>query len=393
MSAHHKFVFPLLLSLFWGAHLVAWLCTLVLARARRWRTRILLLALFLVLPFGFPAAWIWSMRSPGLLPRLLHAVLSLWLAILVNFVIALAATLMVWCPIALYRRRFKIRGPVLLAALVAGTATLYGIVNARFPRIHRVEVRIRNLPPQWEGRTIVQLSDVHLGLVQGPGFLDRVVRQVNALEPDLIAITGDLFDGLMPRSDIFVPGLSRLSGRHGVFFVTGNHEGYAGTEKVLGLLAGAKNIRVLDNEVVTIDGLQLAGASYPVYNRRPRHPPITARALRRDLPAILLFHTPTGLDTAYADRRTQQMATYFLPAPDFRAAREMGIDLQLSGHTHAGQTFPFGSLTRRLFKGYDRGLHTMGDFSLYVSAGTGTWGPPMRIGCNPEITLLTLRAK
>jgi predicted MPP superfamily phosphohydrolase len=256
--------------------------------------------------------------------------------------------------------------------------------------VKEVPVRIRSLPPQWRGRTVVQLSDVHLGTIHGTRFLDRLVRKVNALDPDLILITGDLFDGLSSDCNRFVPGLNGLRGRMGTYFVTGNHEGYLGVKRPLAALART-HIRVLDGHAVQLDGLQLVGVGYPLFDRTREsaaHAFSPKGGFVARLPSILLYHTPMSLEAGYSNVQDQQLTTYFSPNLDFGLAREMGIDLQLSGHTHGGQTFPFEILTRRLFGKYYRGLHALGDFSIYISSGTGTWGPPMRICQNSEITVI-----
>ena len=381
-----------------GSHVVVFLCTVRLLNPRRFLTRGLLLLFFLLLPFTFPAAWVWRERAPGLGPALLHASSSIWLAFVLNLMMCLAVVLGFAGIVRLFKRRVRTRALVLLASGLAFALTLCGHINTRFPRVKEVRVPIRDLPGYWQGRTIVHLTDVHLGLIQGPGFLNRLVAKVNALEPDLIVITGDLFDGLVPDCGVFVPGLSRFRSRHGVYFVMGNHEGYIGVQRALNALEQTP-IGVLDDRVVNIHGLQLVGVGYPVFGRKTKGQTLVRKTKTqglslagydRAMPTILLYHTPTGLDTAYADEHTQQMRTYFFPEPDFSVAEEMGIDLQLSGHTHAGQTFPFGLLTRLLYRGYDRGLHRFDDFALYISAGTGTWGPPIRIGQNSEIALIRL---
>jgi len=112
---------------------------------------------------------------------------------------------------------------------------------------------------------------------------------------------------------------------------------------------------------------------------------------RPEKPSILLYHTPTDIQQGFADRNSQQIRSYFAPDTRFSFAAEAGVDLQLSGHTHWGQMSPFGILTRVLWNGFDRGLHTIGGFTLYVSSGTGTWGPPMRTGNSPEIVAMELK--
>jgi len=255
-----------------------------------------------------------------------------------------------------------------------------------------VRIPVRELPRAWEDRIIVHLSDVHLGAIHGRHFLERLVKKVNRLDPDIIVITGDLFDVFVTDPEPFVEGLARFRSRNGVYFVTGNHEVHVGVEKVLEALRRSGMV-VLDGRVVNIDGLQFAGGGYPAEGSRQREADLFAPAsgYSRDMPCVLLFHTPTSIDGTAEDRSSRHMNTYFFPRTDFSFAQEVGVDVQLSGHTHAGHTFPFTLLTRRLFGESASGLHSMGDFSIYISPGTGTWGPPIRIGTTPEIAVIRLQ--
>ena len=373
------------------AHALVFVCVVALMKKRRLLTRGLLFFMFMLIPFTFPAAWIWHHRSPGPGPGILHLCSSVWLGFVVNFMMCLPAVFLAAGAARLLKRRFGAKVALRLAFGLGLCVTLFGMINAKFPRVKQVEVRIRDLPANWEGKAIVQLTDVHLGMIHGNGFMRRVARRITELDPELVVITGDLFDGLVVDCADYAPGLRELRSRRGVFFVTGNHEGYHGVDRAKAALART-GIRVLDNEVVELDGLQIVGAGYPEFRSgRKGKVPFTGDArCRKDMPAILLYHTPTDLGQNYRDRHSQQLRTYFFPEISFRVAQEMGIDLQLSGHTHAGQTFPFNLLVRRLFGGLHRGLHRFGDFSIHISAGTGTWGPPMRVGQDSEITLIRL---
>jgi len=375
-----------------AVHIVLWVCVIMLMK-RRLLARSLLFVMFLFLPFTFPMAWIWRHQSnaPGPGPAVLHVCSSVWLGFVLNFCMCLAVALPVAGVARLFKRRFGAKPLLRTVFCVAFAVTLFGMINARFPRLREIEVEIRDLPENWHGKTIVQLTDVHLGMVQGNGLLRRVAKQVDEVGPEFVVITGDLFDGLVVDCHAYVDGLNEIRARKGVFYVSGNHEGYHSVEEAKAALERT-HIRVLDDEIVEVDGLQLVGASYPEYRliRTTGKPPFTGAGCRKDIPAILLYHTPTGLGSNYGDRYSQQMRTYFFPETGFELAREMGIDLQLSGHTHGGQTFPFGIVAGFIFHGLHRGLHRFGDFSIYISPGVGTWGPPMRIGQNPEITVIRL---
>ena len=244
---------------------------------------------------------------------------------------------------------------------------LVGMVLARRPRIVRVTVPIADLPSDLAGFRILQLSDLHIGPTIRRPFVDAVVDRANALEPDLVALTGDVADGLVPELREHVAPLARLKARHGAFFVTGNHEYYW---DVRGWSAELERLgfSILSNEhrVVTHGAGRLLVAGVNDLSA-PSDP---AKALAGAAPSdvrVLLAHQPKS---AFA-------------------AKAAGFDLQLSGHTHGGQYFPFNILVR-LFQPFVAGLHRLESMWLYVSRGTGYWGPPLRLGAPAEITLLEL---
>ena len=275
-----------------------------------------------------------------------------------------------------------------LAALVS----FYGIWNAFHPHLKSIEVEIENLPPVWKNKIVVQLSDVHLGIIHGTTFLRRVVSLVNSIKPHMILITGDLFDGMAGDLTRFIEPLNKLQASKGVFYVTGNHEGYLGLKKSLSILRDT-HISVLDMEVVDVDGLQIVGVSFPEFEKEDNVKSVFEPGgnYNRRKPSILLYHTPTNITRSNKSRGSQQFNTYWFPDIDMTFVKQKGIDLQLSGHTHQGQLFPFGYLTRMIYHGYDYGLHKDGRFNLYTTSGVGTWGPPMRIGSSSEIPVIKLK--
>ena len=273
------------------------------------------------------------------------------------------------------RRQFlsrSIAGVVGVGALGLGSVSVVGAL--REVAIKRVSVPIGNLPEALGGLRIAQLTDIHVGPTIGDGFIEELVRKTNALEPDLIAITGDLVDGSVEALADHVAPLGRLRARHGVFFVTGNHEYYSGADAWNEHL-GSLGIRVLSNEHVTIEhrGAKLAVAGVNDWTSGQfGHGHDLEGALRgkeQGVPVLLLAHQPKHVDLA-ADH---------------------GVALQLSGHTHGGQIVPFNYLVG-LVQPYVAGLHDHRGTMLYVSCGTGYWGPPMRLGVPAEITQLELVA-
>ncbi len=190
----------------------------------------------------------------------------------------------------------------------------------------------------------------------------------------------------------FAAGLDQLRAKKGVFFVTGNHETYVGLNRALNVLKKTK-IQILHNEIIEVDGLQIMGISYP--GIRGVH---EIRGLEKlpqnssnNRPRILLFHTPTNIRPKGGDGLDHHFATYWVPDTSFALNKEIGADLQLSGHSHAGQLFPFGYLTKLIYKGYDYGFHRLSRFAIYTTSGVGTWGPPLRTGNSPEIVVMNLK--
>src|SRR5437763_4559551 len=259
--------------------------------------------------------------------------------------------------------------------LLALSLTFIGFFNARLPaRVKRVTVPLPGLSPELAGFRIVQISDIHVGPTIKAEYLQAIVDRVNALEADVVAITGDLVDGSVPELRAHVAPLAKLRARHGVYFVTGNHEYYSGVHGWVQELQRL-GIRVLHNEHVVLHhgGAPLVLAGVPDYTGHhfdPAHRSDPAAALAgapAGAPRVLLAHQP----------RT---------AP---AAAQAGFDLQLSGHTHGGQFLPWTFFVP-LQQPYTAGLHQLGRLSVYVSRGTGYWGPPKRLGAPSEISALRL---
>jgi len=271
------------------------------------------------------------------------------------------------------RRRFlsrSIAGVVGVGTLGLGAVSVVGAL--REVAVRPVSVPLARLPEALRGLTIVQLSDIHVGPTIGRAFMDELVDKTNALEPDVIAITGDLVDGSVAELAAHVAPLGRLRARHGVYFCTGNHEYYSGADEWIAHL-GTLGIDVLQNEhrLIEHEGERLAIAGVHDWTSEQfGHATDVRTALDgkdADVPVVLLAHQPKHIDEA-ADH---------------------GVALQLSGHTHGGQIFPFNFLVG-LDQPYVKGLHDHRGTQLYVSAGTGYWGPPMRLAVPAEITQLTL---
>nr|WP_063782412.1 metallophosphoesterase [Streptomyces antibioticus] len=259
-------------------------------------------------------------------------------------------------------------GAVTTAAVATVGHGTYGVL--RGPRVKRVTVPLAKLPRAANGFRIAVVSDIHLGPVLGRGFAQRVVDTVNATQPDLIAVVGDLVDGSVKDLGPAAAPLARLSARHGAYFVTGNHEYFSGAEQWIAEVRDL-GLHPLQNARTELPYFDLAGVN-DVQGESEGKGPDFAKALDDRDPAracVLLAHQPVQIHEAVRH----------------------GVDLQLSGHTHGGQLWP-GSLLAAAANPTVAGLDRYGDTQLYVSRGAGAWGPPTRVGAPSDVTVIELAA-
>jgi len=255
---------------------------------------------------------------------------------------------------------------------LALATSAYGVVNAGWTRVKRIAVQLAGLPDSWRGRTIALVSDLHLGNVRGARFTRRIVRKILREKPAMVLIAGDLFDGTPLDAERAAAPLAELLRDSqtllGAFFAEGNHEEFSSPAAFLAAIAKT-GVRVLDNENVNVDGLQLIGVPYKHATHTEHFRSVLAKmGIDRRRASILLTHAP--------DRP--------------QLAEEAGISLQLSGHTHRGQYFPFTWITARIYRQFVYGLSRIGGLQVYTSCGAGTWGPPLRVGSQPEIVIIRL---
>ncbi|WP_354397020.1 metallophosphoesterase [Variovorax sp. OAS795] len=276
-----------------------------------------------------------------------------------------------------------------LAVLAMATgSSLIGFINARRTAgVKRVDVPIRGLPPALEGFTIAQLSDIHVGPTIRSAYIQRIVDAVNRLGADAIAITGDLVDGTVAELREHIAPLAGLRARHGTFVVTGNHEYYAGAHAWIDELRRL-GLKVLLNEHVVLQTRNVRGAqndeelfeSQLVLAGVTDYTAGHFDAAHESDPHLALFDAPPLVHTRVLLAHQPRSAPL---------AAQAGYQLQLSGHTHGGQFFPW-NLFVPMQQPFTAGLHRLHDMWIYVSRGTGYWGPPKRFGAPSEITLLTL---
>ncbi|WP_305091484.1 metallophosphoesterase [Prescottella sp. R16] len=272
-------------------------------------------------------------------------------------------------------RRRVLRGATAAVAIAAVGAAGYGVTEAHTPRIRRIRITLDGLPSRFAGARIALVTDLHVGPARGVGFTRKVVDLVNAQKPDLVLLGGDLVDGTVDKVGPDLEPLRDLNARHGVFGVSGNHEFYAGDGGRWLDLWDTLGIRTLRNERVEIhrggDVIDLAGI----------HDATSPAPYEPDLPAALAGRDPDRFVLLLAHEPKQAIE-----------ASELGVNLQLSGHTHGGQMWPIGYLVP-LQQPSVTGLDRIGDTVLYTSRGTGAWGPPVRVGAPPEITVIELASR
>jgi predicted MPP superfamily phosphohydrolase len=319
-----------------------------------------------VLSVSFVAASLLAHQYFNPLVRAVYTIASVWLGFVNFFFLAACACWIVYGVPLLFGVQLEKRA---IAAVCFGLGLFAGmgaIVNAAWTRIVRVTVKLPNLPASWRGRTAAVVSDLHLGHVRNLGFLRRIIRKLSNLRPDVLFLPGDMFDGTPSNFNRLAEPWSRFSAPLGAYFVTGNHEQFFDPSRYLDAVRQS-GIRVLENEKMILDGLQIVGIHDHDSVNVERFRSILRQAdLDRNVASILLVHNPHRLP----------------------AAAEAGISLQLSGHTHRGQFFPFTRIVSRIYGKYAYGLQRFGDLAVYTSCGVGTWGPPMRLGSNPEIVLI-----
>ncbi|MDG4763103.1 metallophosphoesterase [Solwaraspora sp. WMMD406] len=280
------------------------------------------------------------------------------------------------------RRLLIARGVAIFAGLTAAGITGYGVRTALGPpRLDRVQVPLARLPRSLDGLRIATVSDIHIGPLTGPAHTARIVELINGLNADLVAVVGDLVDGTVGELGRAAAPLADLRSRYGAFFVTGNHEYYSGVTEWVAEV-DRLGMRVLVNErreIVTPGGvIDLAGVNDPTgetmaADAGPLAGPDYDRALGDrdpDRPVVLLAHQPV---------QATEAARY-------------GVDLQLSGHTHGGQIVPF-NLAVRLVQPVVSGLGEVDGTQVYVTNGAGFWGPPVRVGAPPQVSLVELRSR
>jgi uncharacterized protein len=319
-----------------------------------------------LLSISFVVASLLAHRYTNPALRAFYRAAAVWLGLLSFLFVATVGSWVVFAVTSVLHRHLNFH--LIVEYLYAGALVIgfLGVINAGWTRITRATVRLANLPSAWHGRKAVLISDLHLGHVRNGNFLRRMVAKILDEGPDAIFIAGDLYDGTAIDAARAAEPLSKLIAPQGVYFVAGNHEQFGDDSKYLQAVRAA-GVRVLDNEKVEADGLQIVGVPYN-HATRGEHLASALKNVRldRERASILLVHAPDHPEVA----------------------EEAGISLQLSGHTHLGQFIPWSWFASKVYRQFVYGLSRIGKMQVFTSSGAGTWGPPLRLGSNPEIVML-----
>jgi uncharacterized protein len=319
-----------------------------------------------LLSVSFIAASLLAFRYTNAALRAFYKAAAVWMGLVSFLFLAAVSSWIVYGVALLAGLNMNFHRTVELLFTAAAMAGVYAVFNASWTRITRTTVRLANLPAAWRGRRAALISDIHLGHVRNGGFLRRLVAKILEEEPDAIFVAGDLYDGTAIDERRAAEPLNELVAPQGVYFVAGNHEQFGDDSKYLNAIAAA-GVRVLSNEKVEVDGLQIIGIPYRSATQNGElASALHAIGLDRDRASILLTHAPDHPEIAEA----------------------AGVSLQLSGHTHLGQFLPWSWMARRIYRQFVYGLSRIGKMQVFTSSGAGTWGPPLRLGSNPEIVLL-----
>lgn len=379
-----------------------------------------------VLSISFVSASLLGWYFHNRLVRLYYTLAAFWLGLSSYLMWAAVLCWLTWGFSVVARLNWTTQHIADVMFAAAGLTAVYGVINAAWLRVVRISVQLPNLPEQWRGRTAALVTDTHLGHIRNGRFVRRVVRKLTSLRPGVVFLAGDAYDGTAadfeklaePWGELIASfsdseaageeshrggaetrrtaevGFSRgyagspdsgCDGRLqaegsatavledegflGVYYILGNHEEFYSHAEFLPPLENA-GVRFLNNEKVDLDGLQLVGVHYRDAVAEERYRQVLRRiGIDRSRASILLLHAPVRL----------------------AVAEEEGISLQLSGHTHGGQFFPYTLVARRVWGKFIHGLQQLGNLQVFTSYGAGTWGPPMRVGTRPEIVLITFQ--
>lgn len=315
--------------------------------------------LLFFLSFSYPLTVFFERYKPMFVTRLFYMIASIWIGIAFFSVFVF----LIYKFINIF---FTIK-PQLGSAIVLSfilIISIIALINGRKLKINSLDIPIKGLKKEIK---IVHLSDLHIGAIHRKKYLEKVIQETNSLNPDVVVITGDLVDSSTVIKNGILSSINNINCP--VYFVVGNHDIYEGLDHLLPILKKTK-MKVLRDRISKFKGINFIGIDYSDFKKE----------------------ISEKLDKMKIDKNEVNVLLYHAPVFKLRELEKKGINLHLAGHTHNGQIFPF-SLLIRLMYNYPRGLYQSKDSSIFVSSGTGTWGPPMRLGSFNEISLINLKKK
>ncbi len=359
-----------LAALFLGNSLT-WFLVITLFNVKSILVQIILAVVILFLGLSSLVSFLWVHSRDTKLARLYYMISATWMGLTLNFILCAAGVGIVYLFSSLFLEQLLLWQFNLLTLAATTFLTFVSFHNAFFIQVKRAKVEIKDLPSAWEGKRVVHISDIHLGPILRQNFFSKVIKRIENIKPDAVFITGDLFDGAESDYSWVKSPLDNLKAPLGLYYSFGNHDFSLGHDRVTDLLS-AENIKILDNCLVEKEGVQIIGLNFtPDRDFDLKKAILASVGYEAAKPSIILFHEPK----------------------DTSKLNGIGADLLLAGHTHGGQMFPFNFLARFMYHRHHHGIYRDNDFTLCVSSGVGTWGPPMRTGTKSEIIELTLHKK
>jgi len=333
--------------------------------------KLLFFIMFLFLSFTFVLSSILVHYFNNYLTRVFYYIASIWLWILSNLFFLLLFLIIIFNFSTLVSININLKLSFIFIIFFSIIITLYWIYNANNPIIKNVNINIKNLPDSWKSKKIVFISDIHIWAIIREKFLKKIALKIKSQDPDLVFITGDLFDWTDWELDHMWPYIDLITARQWVYYVNWNHETYLWKELSKQLLSKTQ-VKILEDEIVNIDWVQIIWLSFVddrFWKKGIRGKLSKLSWFNKDIPSILLYHAPVFL----------------------KEFRKFGINLQLSWHTHKWQIWPFGYITKIIYKWKDYGLYKKNDYNLYTTNWIWTWWPPLRTWNKPEIVILNLK--
>jgi len=364
------FVFVILVIqvIIFGGHYIAYRGIVDIFQIKNLQILLSLKIIFSILSVSFVIASLISSRFFSLFTQIFYSISAIWLGFLFYIVLACAVFLAVKFGISSFVSPYILKafGSTLLG--IGVLTGIYGIWNAQNIQVTKTEIAIQGIPNEWRGKTALWVSDIHFGQIYSTHFSERISKIIQNEHPDILFLGGDVFDGTASDIKNVLKPLTQIQTTLGTYFITGNHEEFS-TDDTFVKAVQETNITVLQNKTIEINGINIIGVDYNDSENKEIFNSKLKTLVKSGEPNILLKHAPTNLDIG----------------------SNAGITLQISGHTHVAQMFPFMYITNMVYGAFDYGVHRYKSMQVITSSGVGTWGPPLRVGTRSEIVKITFK--